>query len=55
MVVLPSLRARHLCSGQQASGGSGSVTWRGASLVTPSWNRVVGCLTEWEGLRRMAA
>ena len=29
MVVLPSLRARHLCSGQQASGGSGSVTWRG--------------------------
>ena len=26
-----------------------------ASLITPSWNQVVGFLTDWEGLRRMAA
>ena len=26
-----------------------------ASLITPSWNQVVGFLTDWEGLRRLAA
>ena len=26
-----------------------------ASPITPSWNQVVGFLTDWEGLRRMAA
>ena len=26
-----------------------------ASPITPSWNQVVGCLTDWEGLRRLAA
>ena len=26
-----------------------------ASLITPSWNSVVGFLTDWEGLRRLAA
>jgi len=25
-----------------------------ASLITPSWNQVLGFLSEWEGLRRMA-
>ena len=26
-----------------------------ASLITPSWNQVVGFLAEWEGLRKLAA
>ena len=26
-----------------------------ASLITPSWNQVVRFLTDWEGLRRLAA
>jgi hypothetical protein len=26
-----------------------------ASLITPSWNQVVGFLTDWDVLRRMAA
>jgi len=26
-----------------------------ASPITPTWNQVVGFLTDWEGLRRMAA
>jgi hypothetical protein len=26
-----------------------------ASLITPSWNQVVGFLTDWEVLRRLAA
>jgi len=26
-----------------------------ASLMMPSWNLVVGFLTDWEGLRRLAA
>ena len=26
-----------------------------ASLITPSWNQVVGILIDWEGLRRLAA
>jgi hypothetical protein len=26
-----------------------------ASLITPSWNSVVGFLTDWDGLRRLAA
>jgi hypothetical protein len=25
-----------------------------ASLITPSWNQVVGFLTDWERLRRLA-
>jgi hypothetical protein len=26
-----------------------------ASLITPSWNQVVGFLTDWDELRRLAA
>jgi len=26
-----------------------------ASPITPSWNQVVGFLTDWKGLRRLAA
>jgi hypothetical protein len=30
------------------------VTGSTASPITPSWNQVVGFLTDWEGLRRLA-
>ena len=45
---------RFLVHGSRLAGRPSNIR-EPASLMMPSWNQVLGFLTDWEGLRRLAA